>query len=326
MKKYDISVIVPAYNTSKYITKCIDSLLNQTIESIEIIIVDDCSEESFDEIKEIYFNNDNITFLRNEKRIGPGGSRNRGLEIATGKYIAFCDSDDWVELNLYSTVINAMEKYNSDIGVFPVQRIYDSPTTTPYYICNYDQYYSLSSDVAIKILLQQYDLGISIPFYCTNKVFKKVFLDSISASFKEEIYFQGKLFTIFTFLYAKKIICVPHVSYKHYRRRNSIIQSFEVKHINDFKQSMIYTKEYLEQAKQYEKFKYQYFKLCEKSLDLVIKQIFEFVESEELKKEYIKRALKAMSELISIEEYFEYANAEEIRKHIQPHISSTELK
>lgn len=326
MKNYDITIIVPTYNTSNYIEKCIDSLLNQTINSVEIIIIDDNSEEDYSAVKEKYSVYDNIVFLRNENRLGPGGARNRGLEIAHGKYIAFCDSDDWVELDLYKTVIDVMEKHNSEIGVFPVQRVYDIPMSTPYYLCNYKQVYCLTADVAIKIMLQQYDLGISIPFYCTNKVFRKSFLDSISATFENEIYYQGKLFTIYTFLYAQKIVCVPNVCYKHYRRKNSIIQSFEVKHINDFKQSMLYIKEYLQLAQKYELYKYQYFKLCEKSLDLVIRQIFEFVEDENQKKEYIKSALSKMSELISIDEYFEYTNAEEIRKHIQPHITNTELK
>lgn len=326
MSKYDISVIVPTYNTSKYLFKCIDSLVNQTIKSIEIIIIDDASDETLDDIKKYYSKYSNIKFLKNSKRLGAGGARNTGLKIACGKYITFCDSDDWLELNLCETVFNAMECYKSDIGIFSVQRVYDYPTEIPYYICNYDQYYSLNSDIALKILLQQYDMGITIPFYCTNKIFRKEFLDNISASFEENINFEGRLFTTYTFLYAKKIICIPNVYYKHYRRKNSAIQSFEEKHIDDFKQSMLITKHYLERADKYEFFKFSYFKLCEKALDVIIKQIFEFVNDENMKKIYIKKSIHAMQELVTLEDYFEYANAEEIRKHIQPYISNTTLK
>lgn len=323
---YDISVIVPTYNTSQYLYKCIDSLINQTIKSIEIIIVDDASSEKLDKVQKCYSEYPHIRFIKCKKHLGPGGARNKGLEVAHGKYIAFCDSDDWVDLNLYETAFNAMEKYNSDIGNFSVQRMYDYPTNIPYYICSYNQHYSLSSDIAFKILLQQYDMGIAIPFYCTNKIFRKEFLDNISASFEENIYFQGKLFTIYTFLYAKKIICIPNVYYKHYRRKNSVIQSFEEKHINDFKHSMMITKQYLQTAGKYETYKFQYYKLCEKSLDVVIKQIFEFVANDDEKKLYIKKSIQAMQELVTLEDYFEYADAEEIRKHIQPYINDTTLK
>lgn len=324
--EYDISIIIPTYNTSKYLPKCIDSLINQTMASIEIIVVDDASEEELDGIEKEYSKYSYIKFFRNKKHLGPGGARNTGLKNANGKYIAFCDSDDWVELNLYETVFNAMEKYNSDIGIFSVQRVYDYPTNKPYYVCNYKQYYSLNPDTAFKILLQQYDMGLSIPFYCTNKIFRKKFLDDISASFEENIYFQGKLFTIYTFLYAKNIICIPNVCYKHYRRKNSIIQSFNEKHINDFKQSMLITRQYLNKANKYDSFRFQYYRLCEKSLDVVIKQIFEFIYDDNMKKYYIKKALLAMHELVTLEEYFEYANAEEIRRHIQPYVDNTTLK
>lgn len=324
--EYSISVIVPTYNTVKYLYKCIDSLINQTITSIEIIIVDDVSSESLEEIQAYYSKYSYIKFLKNEKHSGAGGARNKGLKAAHGKYIAFCDSDDWVDLNLYEKVYNAMECYGSDIGIFSVKREYDNPTDIPYYVCKYNQYYSLRPDTAFKILLQQYDMGIIIPFYCTNKVYRKEFLDAISASFEENISYQGKLFSIYTFLYATKVICIPDVCYRHYRRKNSTIQSFREKNIDDFKKSMLITKSYLESVDKYEIYKFQYYKLCEKSLDLVIKQIFEFINDDNNKKTYLKKAILAMQELVSLEDYFEYANADEIRKHIQPYINDTTLK
>ena len=323
--KYQISVIIPFYNTSMYLKKCLDSLLHQTVSSIEIIIVDDFSTENIDKIYLEYSSYDNITFLRNKHHQGPGGARNRGLEIAQGQYIAFCDSDDWIELDTYEVVINAMEKYNADIGIISMQRIYEHPVSNPYYICYYDKYYQLDSDMALRILFQQYDIGFSIPYQCTNKIYRKDFLLQANAKFEEKIYFQGRLFTIYTFLRAKRIICIPDVFYKHYRRNNSIIQSFDEKHIDDFFQSMIITKDYLKQMNKYEIYRFHYYNLCERALDIVVKEIFEFVNDECEKKLYLRKAIDAMKSLVSIEEYFEYADAEKIRQHIQPHITNTTL-
>lgn len=325
MDKYKISVIVPFYNTSKYLKKCLDSLLHQTISSIEIIVIDDFSTEKYEQIYYEYSSYNHISFFRNEQHLGPGGARNKGLEMAQGQYIAFCDSDDWVELDTYETVVDAMDKYNSDISLISMQRIYDQLYSKPNYICHYDNHYQLDSDMALRILFQQYDVGISIPYHCTNKIFRKKFLDQINAKFEEKIYFQGRLFTIYTFLRAKNILCIPKVSYKHYRRINSVIQSFDEKHIDDFYKSMIIVKDYLKCMNKFEIYRFHYYRLCERALDIIVKEIFEFVHDESAKKTYLRKAVNFMKSLVSIDEYFEYADAEEIRQHIQPYITNTKL-
>ena len=88
-----ISVIVPVYKVEAYLPRCIDSILNQTYRNFELIIIDDCSQdESVDYIKSI--NDNRVRLLINDKNSGPAVTRNRGLEVAKGKYIAIMDSDD----------------------------------------------------------------------------------------------------------------------------------------------------------------------------------------------------------------------------------------
>lgn len=321
---YKISVIIPAHNTAKYIKKCLDSLLYQTVSSIEVIIVDDASTENMDEVYAEYLHYPNVILIKNEKHTGPGGARNKGLEIANGEYIAFCDSDDWVELNAYEKITCAMDKHNCDIGIYSMERVYGTGRPS-FSICNYENEHILNADMATRIFLQQYDVGIEIPHHCTNKVFRKAFLDCINAKFEENIYFQGKLFCLYTFLEAESIICVPNVKYKHFKRANSIIQSFDEKHLSDFGQSMIIAKDYLVKANLFEAYRLYYYKFCEVSLDTIIKEIFEFVPSESLRKKYLKKAIDIMNSLVSIQDYFEYADAETIRRHIQPYTENTIL-
>lgn len=320
---YKISVIIPVYNTVKYIKKCLDSLIYQTVSAIEVIIVDDASTENMDDVYAEFLNYPNVILVKNEKHTGPGGARNKGLEIANGEYIGFCDSDDWIELDALEKVTSAMDKYNCDIGIYSMERIYS--TESSFNICNYEKEHIFNSDMATRIFLQQYDVGINIPHHCTNKVFRKTFLDRINAKFEENIYFQGKLFCLYTFLKATSIICVPDVKYKHFKRANSIIQSFDEKHLSDFRQSMLIAKDYLIQTNMFESYKFYYYKFCEVSLDTIIKEIFEFVPSESQRKKYLRKAIDIMNSLISIQEYFEYADAETIRRHIQPYTESTTL-
>lgn len=88
-----VSIIMPSYNTAKYISDSIESVLNQTYDNWELIIVDDCSTDNTDSVVS-KFNDNRIRYLKNEKNLGAAVSRNRALREATGKWIAFLDSDD----------------------------------------------------------------------------------------------------------------------------------------------------------------------------------------------------------------------------------------
>lgn len=86
---------MPVYNAEKYIKKSVDSVLNQTVKIFELIIIDDCStDKTVDIINEMYSNNSTIKFYRNEKNMGVSKTRNKGLDLAQGEYVAFLDADD----------------------------------------------------------------------------------------------------------------------------------------------------------------------------------------------------------------------------------------
>ena len=106
-----ISVIIPVYNVEKYLRECLDSVINQTYKDLEIICVNDASTDSSLSILEEYALKDSrIKVFNNDKRLNPGSSRNLGVKYATGEYIHFLDSDDWLELDAYEKLVNHLEK------------------------------------------------------------------------------------------------------------------------------------------------------------------------------------------------------------------------
>lgn len=113
-----VSIIVPVYNSEKYLDKCILSLLNQTYEDIEIILIDDKSNDKSINILEQYQEmfKDKIKVLKNEKNSGAAASRNKGLDIATGEYVIFIDSDDYLDLDAIEKMVKQLEKTDSDIA------------------------------------------------------------------------------------------------------------------------------------------------------------------------------------------------------------------
>lgn len=111
-----VSVIVPVYNTEKYLKKCLDSLVNQTLDDIEIIVINDCSPDNANEILAEYEKKyKNIKVIHNKTNKGIGYNRNLGIEKANGKYIAFVDSDDYVDITMYEKMYNKAEKENLDL-------------------------------------------------------------------------------------------------------------------------------------------------------------------------------------------------------------------
>lgn len=112
--KPKVSVIVPIYNVEKYLRRCLDSLVNQTLTDIEIILVDDESPDNSKEIYKEYLAKDNRIKLVQKKNGGLGFARNSGLEIATGEFIAYIDSDDYVDVNMFKKLYDTSKNNNLD--------------------------------------------------------------------------------------------------------------------------------------------------------------------------------------------------------------------
>lgn len=109
-----ISIVVAVYNAEKYLKKCIESLLNQTYDNFEIILVNDSSTDNSLEICNQYSNlHSNVFTFSNERNVGVSATRNRGIDISSGEYICFVDSDDYVEPNYVEKLITCYKKYNT---------------------------------------------------------------------------------------------------------------------------------------------------------------------------------------------------------------------
>ncbi len=141
-----VSVIMPSYNTAKFISETIDSVLTQTYTNWELIIVDDCSTDNTDEVVKSFLSDDRIKYIKNEKNSGAAFSRNRALCEAKGKWIAFLDSDDlWLPEKLEKQ-IEFMEKndyhfsYTNYIEIDEESKTNGKRVTGPKKITKYGMY------------------------------------------------------------------------------------------------------------------------------------------------------------------------------------------
>ena len=115
-----VSVVVPMHNSEKYIGRCLDSLIGQNLKEIEIIVVDDSRNNDSAKIVEEYVRKDpRVHLLRNPESIGPGPTRNRGIEAARGEYVGFVDSDDWVGPEFYENLYKLATTSSKD-GIYDI--------------------------------------------------------------------------------------------------------------------------------------------------------------------------------------------------------------
>ena len=126
MSKTDISIIVPIYNTEKYLKKCLDSLINQSKKELEFMLINDGSKDNSEEIIKEY-KDERIKYYKNKNQ-GIGKTRNFGIEKATGKYIMFLDSDDYLEKDACELLYKKAEKENLDLVVCDYYKVYSNGT------------------------------------------------------------------------------------------------------------------------------------------------------------------------------------------------------
>lgn len=124
-----VSIIIPVYNVEEYLDKCVQSAINQSLKDIEIILVDDESPDNCPQLCDEYAKKDSRIRVVHKKNGGLGFARNSGLEIATGEYVTFLDSDDFVELDTYENLYQIVSKDNADAIYYKLDRFYNDKDT-----------------------------------------------------------------------------------------------------------------------------------------------------------------------------------------------------
>lgn len=173
-----VSVIIPVYNSEKYLNKCLDSLVNQTLRDIEIIIVNDGSTDNSEKIIKSYLNDSRINYFAQENQ-GQAAARNRALKLAKGEYIAFVDSDDYVDLNMLEELYNAANSMY-DIVVCDFYQTYLNKE-------NIDEYCSIMKKNEGIISCKDYLFAGAGPW---NKIYSRKFLLDNNFSFPEGIVYE----------------------------------------------------------------------------------------------------------------------------------------
>ena len=223
-----ISVIMPAYNSGDYIGKAIESVLTQTLDDFELIIIND---GSCDNTLEVIggFDDERIILINQENR-GPGAARNNALKIACGEYVMFLDADDWYVDDALQSAYTHASLNDTDISIFQIIK-FDGERYSENSWFNLDNFPEEFTDR----VFNPHECGdflFDISVSACQKIFKRQFLDDIEARFPEGIYFEDMPFFFYTFLKAERVSILKRHLYVRRKHEGSITESVDSKFLD----------------------------------------------------------------------------------------------
>lgn len=310
-----LSIIVPVYNAEKYMEKCLDRLLEQSYKNIEIIIVNDCSQGNCEDIAEKYKKiDDRVKYIKHEKNKGLFQARITGSSIATGDYIAFLDSDDYVSIDYYRTLINNIQENDSDIAMGNMVLEYDDGRREIYNLFD-TKHLNLAGEDCLEQYFEQE--GLSFDWHIIwNKIYKMEIWKKALKHYKNItthlLMTEDFAFSTVLFYYARRLTKVSNdcVFYCKHETTSTSIKDLTFKkfnkNISDITTSFNFVENFLKEVNSYDKYKMKFNKWkC-----LYANQQKFYVESSRMNKEEKQKAMEMIKsfyptdEKISNAEYF----------------------
>ncbi|MBR5130205.1 MAG: glycosyltransferase family 2 protein [Alphaproteobacteria bacterium] len=219
----EISIIIPNYNTEKYLKRCLDSLIGQTFNDIEIIVIDDGSKDKSVDIIKKYVQQDSRVKLIQQQNSGPAKARNQGLENATGKYLMFCDSDDWYEPNMCQEMYDTIEKQKVDVvcchNFFDWEENLDNQEKEERLV---EKYYNPKKSGKY-VLSDKIILSTNVLLW--NKIWRRDLVEEFHIRFPQGHEHDDDAFWYMYAMISKKIFYLPKPFYHYFLRSGSIMST-----------------------------------------------------------------------------------------------------
>ncbi|MDR2766560.1 MAG: glycosyltransferase [Holosporaceae bacterium] len=209
-----VSVIIPVYNAGKFLARCLDSVVQQTLQDVEVICINDGSTDDSPEILEKYAAVDGRIIIFHQDNLGQGAARNVGVRAARGEYIGFVDADDWIEFHYFEKLYAAAKKHDAPLACCGILRKYPSSRSRiKLHIREEKVFYSTLEKYAVA--------GIPRRCYVYNKIYRRADMEKHGLLFPEGVYFEDIGFSIRAIHLLGTLVTVPGVVYFYWVNRRS---------------------------------------------------------------------------------------------------------
>lgn len=213
MNKELISIIVPVYNVEGYLERCVESILSQTYQNIEILLIDDGSKDSSGHLcDELAFGDDRL-IVYHKGNGGLGSARNYGIDRAKGVYICFIDSDDKIEPDSIECLYNSLKQNDADLSVCGYFYVANDVTAA---------YAFEESVISADEMIKKFACGNAFFNFACNKLYKKEIIDLMPMHFSDRHCAEDMYFNVFYYRYCKKIATVEKPLYIYYVNLESL--------------------------------------------------------------------------------------------------------
>lgn len=235
MVEEKVSIIIPVYNSEKTLKKCIESVINQTYKNIEILIINDGSKDKSLNIMNEYKNKDKRIIVINQRNNGISGARNTGIINATGDYITFIDSDDYIKPSLVKDTINIFKEYECDVVRNNYELSYENGKTE---LRNemYEENKIINISEKKEKMIQNILLG-KVQSYSWLLTIKRKIIDENNLTFNEDVFLMEDLLFFIRLIFAiQNIYFVKEPKYYYYQsNKNSLTRDTNkyIKNINN---------------------------------------------------------------------------------------------
>lgn len=218
-----VSIVVAAYNVEKFIERCLKSLVNQSFNDIEIIVVNDGSSDGTVSIIEKYKSNHTNILLINQKNQGLSAARNTGIEYSNSKYIAFIDGDDYVKETYVERMFEAIEQSNSDLVICDFIKVWEDEN----FNITKTKHYNVNSRNLNKNIMKNFLTLHDEPFVVAwNKLFRTSIIKKNKIYFENRAFFEDVGFLPRYLWFASKVISLNESLYYYIQRPGSITKSY----------------------------------------------------------------------------------------------------
>lgn len=219
-----VSVVVPIYNVEQYLEKCIESIVNQTYGDLEIILVDDGSTDSSPSICDKWKELDHRVIVIHKENGGLSSARNAGLKVASGQFIMFEDSDDWLDLDIIKKCVKRIENDNSDLVIFGYKKIDENDRDLGEFTFGNETYSNqeMSSQLHRRILEMSFG-------YAWNKMYRLSTITSLNLKSDSNIIDREDLyFNLCLFHNLNKISYLDYIGYYYLQRKTSLLHGADL--------------------------------------------------------------------------------------------------
>lgn len=212
-----VSIIIPVYNVEKYLARCLDSVISQTLKDIEIICINDGSTDNSANIISVYAEKDERIKIITQSNAGISKTRNIGIKKATGEFIGFVDSDDFVEKDFYEKLYNAAIRNNADIACSSIIRENEKKKKI---LIEYKK------EQVVTSTKEKFELA-HIPEHCYvwNKIYKREKLINSGIKFINGLVYEDIIYTPSLIEILEKMVVVPNLFYHYWNNSKSLVKN-----------------------------------------------------------------------------------------------------